>query len=383
MRHNFDEYIERRNTDSVKYHPSFFPADVLPMWVADTDFRAPSEVVNALVSRAEHGLYGYVPDSVQLKESVAGWIERRHGYHLDANSVAYCPGVIPGITYGIRAFTSPGDGVIIQTPCYHPFVQAVERNRRKVIRNPLILQNGRYEIDFENLEELCQINENKLLILCNPHNPTGRVLSHEELSRIAFLCDKYSLVVLSDEIHSDIVFPGNKHIPFASVSEVADNRSVTFISASKTFNVPGLNTAAFYTNNPVLLSGMRNECEAIKGYRENIFGTLALCTCFSKCDYYVDELCEYLVENRNYLATQLNNTRIHAIIPEGTYLVWLDCRDLQLPHEDLVKRFVDVAKLGLENGMDFGPEGEGFMRMNIAVPMRTLKEAVRRIRQIL
>jgi len=383
LKHCFDEVIDRRNSDSVKYSEKFYPKEVLPMWVADADFKSPPEVTSALASRVRHGIYGYTPESDQLREAVALWLAKRHRLSVDKERVYYCPGVIPGIIYGIRAFSQPGDGVIIQTPCYPPFVQSVERNDRRVKRNPLVLKDGRYEIDFDGFESLCRQGDNKIFILCSPQNPTGRVFSREELARMSEICRKNGVVVLSDEIHSDIVFPGHRHIPLSAVSDAAAQNSVTFVAASKTFNVPGLNTAAYYSQNPSLLSSMEEQRAANKGYRENIFGTIALCVSYEKCDYYADELCEYLARNLRYASGALKDIPgIQIIPPEGTYLLWLDCRKLGLSQREMVNKFVKTAKVGLQSGTDFGPEGEGFMRMNIAVPMCTLEEAVRRIKTV-
>lgn len=350
------------------------------MWVADSDFRSPAEVVSAIARRAEHGIYGYTPESEELKKAAADWLGRRHGLSVDPERIFYCPGVIPGVIYGLRAFSEPGDGIIVQTPCYAPFVQSIERNERVVVRNPLILRDGHYEIDFDGFERLCQEERNTVFILCNPQNPTGRVSTKEELERMAEICRANRVVVLSDEIHSDIVCSGQKHIPFSAVSEAAAENSVTFMAASKTFNVPGLNTAVFYSRNEELFGAMVKQNMANKGYRENIFGTLAFCVCFNECEYYVDELCEYLAENIAVTKAALEKLEgIRVVDPEGTYLLWLDCRGLGLSHSELVDRFVKKAKVGLESGTDFGPEGEGFMRMNIAVPRATLEEALRRI----
>ena len=383
MEYHFDEIVDRRGSDSVKYSPAFYPPEVIPMWVADSDFKAPQQVVDAFMARAAHGIYGYTPESERLRQAVASWLAKRHHLTIDSHQAFYCPGVIPGIIYGVRAFSSPGDSVIIQTPCYPPFIQLVERNLRKVERNPLILRDGRYEIDFDGLEALCSKEQTKIFILCNPQNPTGRVFCRSELERMAQICQKYGVIVLSDEIHSDIVYPGQKHIPFSAVSEWAAQNSVTFLAASKTFNVPGLNTAAYYCGNPSMQEAMEKQRAANKGYRENIFGTLALCICFEECDGYADALCSYLYANLQYACQTLRNIPgIAPISPEGTYLLWIDCRALQLPQEELVEKFVGQAKVGLQSGTDFGPEGEGFMRMNFAVPRATLETALQRIQNV-
>lgn len=350
------------------------------MWVADSDFKAPEEVVNAVIARAKHGVYGYPAESRRLKTSVSAWLYQRHGLEVREEEVAYCPGVIPGVICGIRAFSEPGDGIIIQTPCYPPFVQAVERNLRRPERNPLFLKDGRYEIDFEGFEALCRKESAKIFILCNPHNPTGRVFSQNELSRMSEICSRNNVVVLSDEIHGDIIYPGHRHIPLPLVSESAAQNSVTFLAASKTFNVPGLNTAAYYAKNPALLAAMGSKIAENKGYRENIFGTLALCESFEKCGYYADELCEYLTDNLRLAAETFRRIPgMKLISPEGTYLLWIDCRALELTQEALVSSFVSGARVGIQSGTDFGEEGEGFVRMNIACPKSTLSEALSRI----
>lgn len=383
MRHDFDAYIERRNTDCAKYGEKLFPDDVLPMWLADTDFLSPKEVQQALLCRAEHGIYGYVMRSGRLQRAVCAWVEERFQWPVQPEEAAYFPGVIPGVICAIRAMSKSGDGVIILTPSYPPFAAAIKSNGRKVISCPLYNRDGRYELDLELLETLCRSSENRLLILCNPHNPTGRVFSEAELLDIGNICLRHKVSLISDEIHSDIIYSGSHHTPIAKLCAGSGLDIVTFYSPSKTFNIPGLNTSAGIASSGELLERLCAELFRNKGTHENIFGTVAFCTCYERCSYYADELVEYLTGNRAILLDAVSNIPgIRPVAPEGTYLMWLDCRELGLEQPELVRCLIQKAKLGLQDGMEFGAEGKGYMRMNFAVPRVTLQEAIKRLKTI-
>ena len=274
----------------------------------------------------------------------------------------------------------PGDNIVIQTPCYPPFTDLSEHNGRHLLRNELILKDGRYEIDFEDFEAKVKDPRTKLFILCNPQNPTGRVFSREELIRLGELCLKYHVTVLSDEIHSDLVYSGHKHIPFASISKEFEQNTISFMNPSKTFNLPGFRTAAFIAANPVLKNAVHDMVVNNKAIGENICGTVAFCTAYEQCAYYADQMVAYLEENRNLVEETLKDVDgIDVIHAEGTYLLWLDCRKLNMSQEELDRFFVETVKLGLNSGKSFGPEGAGFLRMNIACPRSTVKEAMNRI----
>lgn len=376
--HDFDEVVCRSGTDSKKY--AAYPADVIPMWIADSDFKAPEPVVNALVERMKQGVYGYTPVSERLKKAAAGWQKTRFGWDVDKDWVEFVPGVVSGIISAVRAFSNPGDNIVIQSPCYPPFSDLADHNGRHLLRNEMILKDGRYEIDFEDFETKCKDERTKLFILCNPQNPSGRVFTREELTRLGEICMEYHVLVLADEIHQDLVYQGHRHIPFASISKEFENNSISFMNPSKTFNVPGFRTAAFIAANPVLKSGVHDVVVNNKAIGENICGTIAFCTAYEECGYYADQLVPYLQKNRDLVEDTLKDVKgIEVIHAEGTYLLWLDCRGLGMSQEELDKFFVEKVKLGFNSGKTFGREGEGFLRMNVACPRTTVEEALRRI----
>ena len=377
MIHNFDEPVIRRGTEAKKYAPEYYPDDVLPMWIADTDFKAPQPVVDALRERAETGVYGYPVVSEEYRNAFAYWQQTRFGWNVSGADVEFVPGVIPGVICAVRALSYPGDNVVINTPNYPPFKDLCDHNGRHLLRNELKVVDGQYAIDFEDLEAKLADVRTKIFILCNPQNPTGRVFTLEELKRIGELCLKHHVTVLSDEIHCDLVYKGHKHIPFGSIcKEFADN-SITFMNASKTFNTAGFRSAAFIATNPRLHEAVHEAVLDNKGIGENLFGTVATVAAYTKCGYYADQLIEYLEGNLDIVCDALSKTdRINLIRPEGTYLLWLDCRNMGMTQDELVDFFVKKAKLGLNSGTSFGPEGKGFMRLNIATQRAVVKQAM-------
>lgn len=376
--HDFDELVDRRGTDSKKY--SVYPEDVIPMWIADSDFKAPQPVVDALVARMQQGVYGYTPVSGRLRAAAAKWQEERFGWEVAPESVEYVPGVISGVISAVRALSQPGDNIVIQTPCYPPFMDLSEHNGRHLLRNALVLKDGKYEIDFEDFEEKVKDTRTKLFILCNPQNPTGRVFTREELTRLGELCLKYNVKILADEIHADLVYKGHKHIPFAGISKAFEENTITFMNPSKTFNLPGFRSAAFIASNPVLKNAVHDIVVNNKAIGENICGTIAFCTAYEECAYYADQLVDYLEGNRDLVEETLKDIDgIDCIHAEGTYLMWLDCRKLNMSQAELDRFFVEKVKLGFNSGKGFGPEGEGFLRMNISCPRSTVQEALNRI----
>ena len=376
--HDFDEVVNRRGTDSKKY--SVYPEDVIPMWIADSDFKAPQPVVDALVARMQQGVYGYTPISERLKKAGAGWQKKRFGWDVDPEWVEFVPGVITGLICAVRALSQPGDNIVIQSPCYPPFSDLSDHNGRHLLRNKLVLTGDHYEIDFEDFEEKCKDPRTKLFILCNPQNPTGHVFTKEELTKLGNICMKYHVIVLADEIHQDLVSSGHKHIPFASICEEFEQNSVSFMNPSKTVNVPGFRTAAFIAANPVLKNAVHDIVVNNKQIGENICGTIAFCTAYEACDYYADQLAVYIEKNRALVEETLKDVKgIKAIHADGTYFVWLDCRGLNMSQDELNKFFVETVKLGFNSGKTFGPDGEGFLRMNIACPKSTVEQALDRI----
>ncbi|HIT67657.1 MAG TPA: pyridoxal phosphate-dependent aminotransferase [Candidatus Merdisoma merdipullorum] len=378
--HDFDEVVERRGTDSKKYSPEYFDSDVIPMWIADTDFKSPKPVVEAIKNRAVHGVYGYTPVSREFKQEAVSWMARRFGYQPEVSSAEFVPGVIGGVICAIRALTHPGDKILLHTPAYGPFVDGIVNNGRRLNDSRLLLKDGKYEIDFDDFEKKCRDPRTKLFILCNPHNPTSRVFTEEELRRMGEICLENHVMVLSDEIHCDIVFKPHKHIPFASLDKRFEENSITFISPSKTFNVPGFRTAVMFAAEPVKHEMVHQVLVSNKGTGENIFGTVAFCAAYHSCDYYADQMVEYLEGNLKLVEETMDRINgMELIHPEGTYLFWIDCRGLGLDQETLMDRFVNKAKVGLHDGLHFGPEGRGFVRLNVAVPRSVLEQALKQI----
>lgn len=379
MKHNFDEIINRRASECKKYEAACYPQDVIPMWIADTDFAVPREIASAIQDRAQHPCFGYPIENFAFEESVQRWMKVRFQWEIDPHWVKYANGVLPFLMYAIRAFAYPGDKVLIQPPVYPPFHAIVKNNGCQLVTNPLRQDgNGKYQIDFEDFENKLKDPRMKLFFLCNPHNPCMRAFTREELTRMGELCLKHHVIVISDEIHCDLTYQGYEHIPFASISEEFAHNSMVLVNPSKTFNIAGFRTGAAIIPD----AGMRENIQIIitnnKNYGRTIFGMLSFITAYTQCDYYADEMMEYLQGNRDYLLETLRTRipRIKMAEPEATYLMWLDCRDLNMSQPELKKFFFEKARLGLNDGTTFGEEGMGFMRMNIACPKATLQEAL-------
>lgn len=379
MMHNFDEIVELRGTDSKKHN--LYPPDVIPMWIADTDFKCAQPIIDALVARAASGVYGYTASSDSFNLAVKNWLKKRFAFDINADWVEYAPAVVAGLVNAIQAFTKSGDQVLIQSPVYHPFHHIIANNARIKVQNNLLLANGRYEIDFEDLEHKLADPGTTLMLLCNPHNPVGRVYTREELTRIGELCLKHGVLVVSDEIHSDLVYEGHNHIPFPSLSEEIKNNCIVCLNPSKTFNTPGLRTAAVIIPNERLRQIYRTQMTANKADGRTVFGTLAFETAYNECGYYADQLLAYLQENVRFMLDYFERRipRIKVIKPEATYLIWLDCRELGMRQEELRSFMLEQAKVGLHDGLIFGEEGTGFMRMNIGCRRAVLLEALERI----
>lgn len=381
MRHNFDEIIDRRASECKKYEPAY-PKDVIPMWIADTDFAVPVEIARAIQKRAEHPCYGYPVESFEFEKAAARWESVRFGWDVSPEWVKYSNGVLPFLMYAIRAFAYPGDKVVIQTPVYPPFHAITKNNGCQLLTNRLVQdENGTYQIDFDDLEEKLKDVRTKLFFMSNPHNPAMRAFTLEELKRMGELCIKHNVIVIADEIHCDLTYPGRKHIPFASISEEFAQNCMVLINPSKTFNIAGFRTGAAIIPNKRLRDNIQIIIEDNKNYGRTIFGMLSFITAYTECDYYADELMTYLEENKNILLDFLRRRipQIRLADPDATYLMWLNCRELQMTQQQLKAFFFDQAKLGLNDGETFGEGGTGFMRMNIACPRATLTEALDRL----
>jgi len=383
MRYNFDEVIDRQPTSSLKWSYMgrlFGVEEALPMWVADMDFRSPQPVIDALRARVEHGIYGYPLRPPSYYQAIIGWLQRRHGWEIKREWLAYSPGVVPGLSLAINAYTHPGDKVIIQPPVYYPFFSVVKNNGRQLVENPLRLENNRYRFDLEGLQRLCDART-RLLILCSPHNPVGRVWDRNELTQLGELCLQHDIIVVSDEIHADLILKGYRHTPMAAISEVFAQNTVTLIAPSKTFNLAGLATAAAIIPNPRLHQLFTTALESFGAHSGNIFGIVALEAAYTCGDDWLDQCLEYIQGNLEYLTAYLAEKipKIKIIPPEGTYLVWLDCRELGLDKVALNDLFLKKAKVALDDGPIFGSGGEGFQRINIACPRAILTEGLQRI----
>lgn len=377
--HDFDELIDRRGTESKKWDT--YGDEIIPLWIADTDFKCPQPIVDAMIKRAQHGIYGYPLNSRHFNQAVQNWQNKRFGWKIEEEWVEYTPAVVPAIIYALQAFTRPGDHIVLQTPAYHHFLRIIPNNGRIIAENRLVLEQGRYQIDFADLEKKLSHPRAKMLLLCNPHNPVGRVFTREELLKIGKLCLKYHAVVVSDEIHADIVYKGHSHIPFAALSAEIQRQCVVCINPSKTFNIAGVRTGAAIIPDKGLRDDFRESVINSKANGRTVFGTLPFEVAYNECDYYADQLVEYLQENRDYLLRYFAEKipAVKVIRPEATYLVWLDCRGLKMDPTNLQNFFLHKAKVALNEGSSFGEGGSGFMRLNIACRRIVLEEALRRI----
>ncbi len=379
MKYDFDQVIPRRGTDSYKWDSAGSP-DVLPMWVADMDFRTAPAIVDALRRRVEHGIFGYtrVPDSYY--EAVTGWFARRHGWTIDRGWMLYTSGVVPAISAVIKALTRPGDKVLVQTPVYNCFFSSIRNNGCGMVASPLVPVGNTYVMDYDDLEQKLSDPQVKVMLLCNPHNPVGRVWKREELVRLGDMCIRHGVTVVSDEIHCELVFPGHRYTPFASISEKFLQHSVTCLSPSKAFNIAGLQIANIVCIDAALRAKIDRAINDNEVCDVNPFGVIATQAAYNEGEEWLDQLIGYL--HANYLYMQdfcsENLPQFPLTALEGTYLVWMDCRTLGLPSEELERRLVAEAGLWLNAGTMYGAEGEGFMRWNIACPRTTLAEGLKR-----
>lgn len=384
--YDFDKKLDRENTSSVKW--SFIKEhtgveDAIPLWVADMDFETVPEIIEKLAERAQHGIYGYTARTENYYRELIKWYERRQGFHIRKEWITHSSGVVNAIYNIIYALSEEGEGVIIQPPVYHPFARAIALTGRKVLNNPLIIKNGRYEIDFEDLEIILKEGKARLLLLCNPHNPVGRVFTYEELKQLGELSIRYGVTVISDEIHSDFIYKDQTFVPFASVSEELEQNSIICTAPSKTFNLAGLSTSNIIIPNKNLRGRYDNYCE-LRGVKSfNIFGAIASETAYQYGEPWLEELLVYLEENKDYAISYLQTylPEVKVIKPEGTYFLWVDFSELEYSKEELEEFLIKEARLWLNQGYIFGKEGEGFARINLACRKDTLKEALGRLHQ--
>ncbi len=384
MIYNFDEIVRRDGTNSLKYDGRsgyFGVSDILPLWVADMDFKTPDFVMKAIRQRAEHEILGYSIKSEGFDKSVINWMQRRFEWTVKPEWISFTPGVVAAINFAVLGFSEPGDKIIIQPPVYFPFFTAVKDHNRQLVVNQLKNIDGHYTMDLDHLESIID-DKTKLFILCNPHNPVGRVWKRKELEDLGNICVKHKLTVFSDEIHSDIILNGHEHIPFAKVSKEFDNITVTSMAPSKTFNIAGLSSSVAIISNYNLKKKFEHIPKSLHLTGGNIFGNVALEAAYREGEEWLLQMLAYLDKNFRFVKSFINENikEIKVIDLEGTYLVWLDCTSIKARAGNLNKFFVEKAKTGLSGGNDFGPGGDGFMRLNIGCPLSVLKEALQRIK---
>ncbi len=378
---DFNSVIPRNRTSSLKYEARghfFGKEDVLPLWVADMDFAAPEAVQNALAQRAAHPVYGYTIFPKSLFDSLILWLDKRHDWSIEREWIILCPGVVPSLRASIMALCQSNEGVIVQPPVYAPFLSSPQTTGRKLILNPLKFEDGRYQFDLDDFER-CAADEAKLLLLCSPHNPVGRVWQAQELNALMEICQSYGITVISDEIHADLIYHGTRHTPTAKLGSSV--KIVTAVSASKTFNIPGLGLSALIVPDKTDRAAIGKVFDTLHVSMANPFSIVAFEAAYREGAPWLDGLLDYLAGTRDFVRAffQQHLPCIKLIEPEGTYLLWLDCRKMGLNDEQLKQFFIQRAGVGLSPGVLFGEQGSGFMRMNIAAPRHVIAEALEKI----
>ncbi len=379
-KYDFDQIIDRSNTNSIKVDALervFGSKDIIPLWVADMDFLSPPEITEGLKKRIEHGIFGYVRASDEYYSSIINWLKNRHHWSVSQETISFVPGVVKGFAFAIDVFTNDNDKIIIQPPVYPPFKGTTEDLNREIINNPLLFEDGHYSMDFDNLREVAKTGC-KMLILCNPQNPSGRIWTKEELSELAEICFDNNILVVSDEIHADLALPGNKHVPFATVSEKAAQNNITLMAPSKTFNIAGIVSSFAVVENEAIRKKYFDYLLARQLNEGTIFAYLAAQYAYEYGEEWLNQVIEYIQGNIDFVDDYLQKQipQIKIIRPEASFLIWLDCRGLNLSQPELENFFIHKAKLGLNSGTMFGEEGAGFMRLNVGCSRITLEKAL-------
>lgn len=384
MQYDFDTPIDRTHTWSIKHDfkkENGKADDILPLWVADMDFRSPDSVVEALKKAVDHGIFGYSRADESYFDAVAAWYQKRHHLTLQPEWMTCTPGIVFALSIAVRAFTQEGDAVLIQPPVYHPFSRAILRNKRTLVENPLVLKDGHYEMDLEELEQKVLDEHVKLMILCNPHNPVGRVWTREELTALADICLRHHVYVISDEIHGDFVWQGHEQTPYASISEEACLHSMMCTAPSKTFNLAGMATSNLFIPDPEMRRKFRAELLDVGQENMNRLGLFACRAAYEGGGEWLDQLIGYLAGNLALVRDFCKNRvpQIQLVEPEGTYLAWLDCRELGMTDDELMAFFSNEAKVWLDPGTHSGEQGSGFMRFNLGSSRSVIAQALDQI----
>lgn len=384
MQYDFDTPIDRTHTWSIKHDfkkENGKADDILPLWVADMDFRSPDSVVEALKKAVDHGIFGYSRADESYFDAVAAWYQKRHHLTLQPEWMTCTPGIVFALSIAVRAFSQEGDAVLIQPPVYHPFSRAILRNKRTLVENPLVLKDGHYEMDLEELEQKVLDEHVKLMILCNPHNPVGRVWTREELTALADICLRHHVYVISDEIHGDFVWQGHEQTPYASISEEACLHSMMCTAPSKTFNLAGMATSNLFIPDPEMRRKFRSELLDVGQENMNRLGLFACRAAYEGGGEWLDQLIGYLAGNLALVRDFCKNRvpQIQLVEPEGTYLAWLDCRELGMTDDELMAFFSNEAKVWLDPGTHSGEQGSGFMRFNLGSSRSVIAQALDQI----
>jgi cystathionine beta-lyase len=385
--YNFDKIVDRSNTSAIKYEAReriFGSNEVVPLWVADMDFEVAPEIAEAIKERADHKVFGYTLRCPEYFEVTQNWIKTRYKWNVNKDHISFSPGVVSALAMSLLAFTKPGDKVIVQSPVYFPFFSTIENNGRRVLNNQLIDKGDTYTMDFDKLEAQID-NETTMMYLCNPHNPVGRAWTADELKKLAEVAEKHNIIVVSDEIHADIIFSGHIHTPFASVSEYAAQNTITCFAPSKTFNLAGLSTSMVVIENERMLKTYNYMIDSFHIGLTNPFGLAALKAAYTKGEPWLEELLVYLENNRDFVYNFVQNELpgVKAYLPDATFLIWLDFRELGLTKTQLWQLLVHQAKLGFSDGAIFRDGGEGFQRLNFGAPFSIIEKSMNQLKDAL
>jgi cystathionine beta-lyase len=380
---NFDEPTRREGTNCIKYdrrEETFGIKDIIPMWVADMDFNTPDFVIKAFSDQLNHEIFGYSYRPPEYYLSIIDWLKTRHNWTVEKEWISFTPGIVPALNFCTLAFTQPGDSIVVQPPVYFPFFSAVESHGRKLVYNRLKESEGNWIMDYDSLIALID-GKTRMIIISNPHNPIGRVWTPEELNNLADICVKNNILILSDEIHCDLVLPGFSHTPVATLSEEIAGNTITCIAPSKTFNLAGLSTSSVIISNPALRKSFNRIVDNLHVGNGNIFGTIASISAYTNGYKWLDALLDYIDHNIDFVVNYCNKMipEIIPVQPEATYMIWLDCRKFGMSGKELQNFFVTRAGIGMNEGSTFGPGGEGFMRMNLATTHQTVMKAMEQI----